>query len=720
MTGTGWWTVRSRHEARRLLFWRRPSPMASTPLRVFVTIPEPHPVQHLDGVAKEPASPRWLMRDATASPTQTVNVHLEAIADNWSERGAVFQRHQPKPANGHLKVPARTLGNDPSLAARLRFVLALPLARLLPGRSAAVHWPGQLMPFQLKGVQTLIQRDRILLADDMGLGKTIQSIAAIRILCLQRLVGSALVVVPASLCDQWRREFSKWAPELRTIVIRGVSTDRAWQWRAEVHVAIVGYETLREDLGNSNLPLSHKVWDLVAVDEAQKIKNRDSELSRIVKKLRRRRSWALTGTPLENSLDDLASILEFVDQGNENSTKVYAPGPALLARHKELQLRRKKQDVLTELPPKTVRDVVLPLTARQRAAYDRAETDGVFRLERMGPDVRIQHVLELITRLKEICNFDPESGESAKVADIRDRLETLVTEGHKALVFSQYTDTKFGTGALASALAEYRPLVYTGGLSDTDRRVVIQKFKSTPGCKALILSLRAGGVGLNLQEASYVFHLDRWWNPAVERQAEDRAHRIGQNVPVTVFKYTCEGTIEERIQNVLAQKQRLFEAVIDDVSIDLQSRLTNDELFGLFGLSAPARPVATQRVRSDGLELEERCAAILAGHGWTVARTPRTRDGGVDLVATKIDEVGISATVYVQCKDHARPVSVEVIRELLGVLPPGGNVRPILASPAGVTADAAILAAERNVQIWDDSALSVFETTVVGQSITGT
>ena len=208
--------------------------------------------------------------------------------------------------------------------------------------------------------------------------------------------------------------------------------------------------------------------------------------------------------------------------------------------------------------------------------------------------MRIRHVLELITRLKQICNADPETGESAKLDDVRTRLDTLGRQGNRALIFSQYTDEIFGVGAIVRAIDDFHPLAFTGDMSSQERDRVVQLFKTDDSHQALVLSLRAGGLGLNLQEASYVFHVDRWWNPAIERQAEDRSHRYGQVVPVHVFKYTCNGTIEEHIEAILEGKQQLFDELIDDVSVDVGGRLTSEELFGLFGLEAPRRAQSDQ------------------------------------------------------------------------------------------------------------------------------
>ena len=283
-------------------------------------------------------------------------------------------------------------------------MLVLPLECLLQGPDAGLTWPGDLMPFQKEGVRALINSERLLLADDMGLGKTLQAIVAVRILCVQRAVDSILVVAPASLLDQWRRELEKWAPELRAIIVRGSIADRAWQWEAKVHVTLVSYETLRSDYGsNKRAAVRRKIWDAVIADEAQRIKNRNAT-SGALKGLQRRRSWALTGTPLENDEEKLASILEFVDHVGLTTSRHYRPGIELLNRHRQLQLRRKKGDVLEDLPPKQVTKILIPLHATHKASYDRAEHEGIVYLKSLGAEARVQHVLELITRLKQICS----------------------------------------------------------------------------------------------------------------------------------------------------------------------------------------------------------------------------------------------------------------------------------------------------------------------------
>ncbi len=540
-----------------------------------------------------PPSVDRLLQSPAGVPDSVTVIALSPIPDrssyavNSPHLGIIRERARP---GGSPSRSIRTSDNA-SLLARLRSILSPPLESLLPGPQSVLQWPGELMPFQLDGVRTLIGSERLLLADDMGLGKTLQVIAALRVLFVRRAIESALLVAPASILDQWRQELLKWAPELKAIIVRGAQMDRGWQWNAEVHVTIVSYETLRSDTGGPQSPPHKKTWGVLVADEAQRIKNRNAT-SDAVKGIKRHRSWALTGTPLENAEDELASIVEFVDQGDLSSDKRYLPGLTLRARHQELQLRRKKTEVLQDLPPKSTTKLPISLLPAQQNSYDRAEKEGIIHLRELGRDVRIQHVLELIARLKQICNADPETGQSSKIEDIRQRVETLTQQGNRAIVFSQYTSAGFGVAAIAEALQDFSPLSFTGELSLEERRSVIGRFRTNDIHKALILSLRAGGVGLNLQEASYVFHLDRWWNPAIERQAEDRSHRYGQTVPVHVFKYSCIATIEERIDRILQQKQELFDELVDDVSLDLARALSAEDLFGLFQLDRPGTPGA--------------------------------------------------------------------------------------------------------------------------------
>jgi hypothetical protein len=387
---------------------------------------------------------------------------------------------------------------------------------------------------------------------------------------------------------------------------------------------------------------------------------------------------------------------------------------------RRVQLRRKKEDVLQDLPPKQVHDISVDLLPAQRAAYDLAEKEGVVRLQEAGPLVTVTHVLELISRLKQICNCDAASGESAKMEDIEERMATLTAEGHRALVFSQFTDDRYGVGLVARRLQQYDPLTYTGAMSAAQKAETIDRFASDTRHGVLALSLRAGGVGLNLQSASYVFHLDRWWNPAIEDQADGRAHRMGQEFPVTVYRYLCTETIEERIDAILREKRQLFRDVVDEVSLDLEHALSAEELFGLFSLKPPPRERAPVEPARDfgemtGVEFEEWLADRLVRAGFNVERTPATRDGGIDLTASRSDILGIASTLVIQCKNHREPVGVAVVREVRGVTPdraPGTT--PVLACPGGFTAEAVRFARSSGVRLWGPEELIRLRAEAVG------
>ncbi len=432
-------------------------------------------------------------------------------------------------------------------------------------------WRAPLPPYQQAGIARLLAAPGVLLADEMGLGKTIQAIGALRVLLRDGAPGSALIVVPAGLVLQWRRQLREWAPELTLSTCIGPPDDRRQRWRAPAQVYLTSFDALRGDMA---LPAPYgpkrRLWQVVVADEAQRIKNAHTAIAATVKALPRQRSWALTGTPLENRPDDAVSILDFVAPG------LYDPDTMVAGLRRALyvvQLRRRRADVLPGLPPKTVFELAPELLPAQRAAYDTAHREGLVWLRELGAELQVTHVLELILRLKQICNACPRTGASAKLDDLRRRLHDVAHSGEKALVFSQFVAAPFGAEAIARAIRPLGPLLLTGGMSTAARDDATALFDTDPSRQVLVASLRAGGVGLNLTAASVVFHFDRWWNPAVETQAEDRAHRIGQTRPVQVFAYLTPDSIEQRIGEILGEKRALFADIIDGVPTGSLHRL---------------------------------------------------------------------------------------------------------------------------------------------------
>ncbi len=461
---------------------------------------------------------------------------------------------------------------------RLFYLLQPPLETLLGGGQLAMPFPP--FPYQLEGVAFLFSQHAAVLADEMGLGKTMQAITTIRLLLHAGQLRRVLLICPKPLVTNWQREFGLWAPEVPLAVVEGDRGRRAWQWSLDdVPVKIANYELLLRD--RDELLDERQHFDLVVLDEAQRIKNRNSISNQLVRSLSRSRSWALTGTPIENTPDDLVGIFDFVSPG------YLSPGMTprrLREATRDFILRRTKDQVLTDLPPKLFRDATVDLSSEQAGAYQRAEEEGVIRLRGMGKEITIQHVFELVLRLKQICNFDPTTGRSGKVDRLLADLEEVVASGQKAIIFSQWVHT---LQELAERLPDVGVLQYHGQIPQRRRDEVLRQFQEDPQMQVILMSYGAGSVGLNLQFCRYVFLFDRWWNPAVEDQAINRAHRIGVAGPVTVTRMVTAGTIEERIDQVLTQKRQLFETVLADTPIPTSAGLTQQEIFGLFDLQVP-------------------------------------------------------------------------------------------------------------------------------------
>lgn len=521
----------------------------------------------------------------------------QAIADDEHGAGPQFQRVQTEQAQGKNSLAPLLEGGSPSslvpirirppeelikLSDRLRYVLQPSLERLLVDRRLVFPCPP--LRYQLEGVAFLYPRHAAILADEMGLGKTMQAITAIRLLLRSGEIQRVLLVCPKPLITNWLREFALWAPEIPILAIEGDPSRRRWQWQLEeMPVKIANYELLPRDQpiwsGSESAEEGPPPrFDLVVLDEAQRIKNASGAIHQAVCALVRDRSWALTGTPVENSLDDLVGIFEFLVPGYlRREMKPRRVGRAI----RDYVLRRTQEQVLPQLPAKRLRDAEVDLTPEQRLRYQQAEEQGVLHLKELGHEVTIQHVFELILRLKQICNFDPVTGSSAKLERLEADLEEVVASRRKAIVFSQWVST---LEQLALALQRFGPVQYHGQIPSRVRDRVIEQFREDRQSNVLLISYGAGGVGLNLQMANYVFLFDRWWNPAVEDQAIHRAHRLGTDGPVWVTRFLVRDSIEQRIQEILDQKRALFETVFSQAQSPRTWGLTHEELFGLFQL----------------------------------------------------------------------------------------------------------------------------------------
>jgi len=491
----------------------------------------------------------------------------------------------------------------------------------------------RLRPYQRQGAHWLWFMNRLglgaCLADDMGLGKTIQVISLL--LALRKTAADkapspdgqttksaprlpSLLVVPASLIGNWKSELVRFAPGLSVFYAHPAETAPEQLAIAKIPAGIQGRDLVITSY--SMLLRLHWLketrWNLVVLDEAQAIKNPGARQTRAVKDLLSRHRIALTGTPIENRLSDLWSLFDFLCPGMLGSAQEFA---AFLRRRDQSDsrqftplrrlvrpyiLRRLKTDkrVIADLPEKTEMVAFCPLTARQAALYQQSVNDLRERLE--APEMEgIQRrgvVLAFLTRFKQICNHPSQwlgdasyaPADSGKFQRVRELCEEMAARQEKVLVFTQYREM---TEPLARHLAEIfgRPgLVLHGGTAVGKRQQLVNSFQSDGGPPFFVLSLKAGGTGLNLTSASHVIHFDRWWNPAVENQATDRAFRIGQKRNVMVHKFTCRGTVEERIHDLIASKTSLAEDILNEGAERLLTEMNNNDLLRFVALDIKA------------------------------------------------------------------------------------------------------------------------------------
>jgi len=481
-----------------------------------------------------------------------------------------------KPAK---KTRVKPPGDALSLEDRLFYILQPPLETLLAGQEMIM--PFEPFPHQYEGIGWLFSQKSALLADEMGLGKTMQTITAVRLLLRSGQVRRVLFICPKPLIPNWQREFRTWAEELPITTIEGDTARRRMIWQMPgVPVLMTNYELMARDLDQMD-ESERPSFDLVVLDEAQRIKNRDSKTAEVARSIKRKRSWALTGTPIENRPEEMASLFEYMEVVPPAAT----PDLRQLSNLASVYvLRRTKDLVMKDMPPRLDRDAILELTPAQKYAYTVAEKEGVIHLNEMGEQLTVQHVFELVLRLKQITNFDPLTGESAKLDRLVADMEEVAQSGGKAILFSQWTKV---LDWLAERLKPFNPLIYHGGVPSKKREPILAKFKEDPNSHIILMSYGTGAVGLNLQFAGYVFLFDRWWNPAVEDQAINRAHRIGCKSTVIVTRFISKDTIEEKIDAVLREKRRIFEAVLGSGdTTDARLSMNAAEIFGLFDLKA--------------------------------------------------------------------------------------------------------------------------------------
>ncbi|MHB1872156.1 MAG: DEAD/DEAH box helicase [Steroidobacteraceae bacterium] len=456
------------------------------------------------------------------------------------------------------------------------------------------------------------------LADDMGLGKTVQVIALLvhrhgraarggpaeprRSRAKGKVRAPSLIVAPASLIANWKSEIERFAPGLTVFVAHPSETDIDLNLAAALDSALCGIDVALSTYGVLTRceALRSRPWQLVVLDEAQAIKNPGAQQTRAVKQLQASARIALTGTPIENRLSDLWSLFDFLNPGLLGPARAFAEAAKQMAQGADASyaplrrlvqpyiLRRLKTDkrVIADLPQKTEVRAFCGLTREQAMLYERCVKELARVLERTEGIGRRGAVLAYLMQLKQICNHPaqwagqgPYTGaRSGKFERLRQICEELAERQERVLVFTQFREL---TEPLAQHLHQLfgRPgLTLHGGTAVGKRRGLVEQFQREDGPPFFVLSLKAGGTGLNLTAASQVIHFDRWWNPAVENQATDRAFRIGQQHNVLVHKFVCRGTVEEKIDALIEAKRGLAQELLDEGGEKLLTEMSDEEL----------------------------------------------------------------------------------------------------------------------------------------------
>ena len=447
----------------------------------------------------------------------------------------------------------------------------------------------------------------------MGLGKTIQVLSLLLVLkgASRHTRKPSLVVAPASLLANWAAEIARFAPNLKAVVAHP-SAMPAEQLKSDSAETLVDTDLIITSYGSlARVPwLASTSWRLVILDEAQAIKNPAAKQTKAVKALTADTRIALTGTPIENRLGDLWSIFDFINPGLLGSSTQFAGFVKKLADRphnpfgplRELVrpyiLRRLKTDksIIADLPDKTEVKTFCPLSRKQAALYQQAVDELSQQLEQVGGIKRRGLVLAFLMRLKQICNHPSQwlgdgawaENDSGKFARLRDVAEVIAARQEKALIFTQFKETTAPLAAFLGSVFGQPGLVLHGQTDVKKRKDLVQRFQDDESVPFFVLSVKAGGAGLNLTAASHVIHFDRWWNPAVENQATDRAFRIGQTRNVLVHKFVCQGTVEDKIDQMIESKKQLVGDFLEGGAEMQLTELKDEELLKLVALDLGA------------------------------------------------------------------------------------------------------------------------------------